>query len=216
MGNTYYERGQECRKRGDYDGAWDNYEKSLEVFEKLDNLSGKAKNYYGKGTILQARGHLRLALELYEKATVIFENRNEFKWLGIVYGQLGDVYGELNDQSESFAYLLLSYSILEQLGGEQKQEVLQRLVDMASANPDSWRAWLEDIVDDDEEHARHLEAVIQHKLTPGSVEEPTSFYNQIAQIRELYEQMGDRAFVDFCRKQGLPVPREILQFLRNE
>ena len=77
------------RSRGDYDEAARQYQRALDIFERLGDQAGMAASYHQLGILAQDRGDYDEAARQYQRALDIFERLGDQADMASSYHQLG-------------------------------------------------------------------------------------------------------------------------------
>ena len=109
MGGILYDR-------GDYKGALNCYQKSLDIYEDLCNLAGMSSCYINMGNILSSRGDYEGALKLYQKSLKINEELGDRAGMSICYQNIGLVYKNCGKKSEALEMYQKCLSLKQELG----------------------------------------------------------------------------------------------------
>jgi tetratricopeptide (TPR) repeat protein len=78
-----------AQARGDYDDAIRQYQRALDIFERLGDQDGMAGSYHQLGILAQARGDYDEAARQYQRALDIEERLGDQAKMATTYSQLG-------------------------------------------------------------------------------------------------------------------------------
>jgi len=96
----------------------ENYLKSLEMFESLNDKPGIAGSLTNIGYYYKTRGNTVLALEYYLKGLETYEHLNDKKGTGICLTNIGAIYSSLGTIIKALDYYHRSLSIHEEIGND--------------------------------------------------------------------------------------------------
>ena len=108
MGNYY-------KVLGDYYSAKENYKKSIEIRQELDDKNGIAWNYIDLGIINTLKGEYIDAEDNYKKALTIQEEVNNQTLLTKIYRNMGNVYYYQGDYPSAIEHYQKSLALSEKL-----------------------------------------------------------------------------------------------------
>jgi tetratricopeptide (TPR) repeat protein len=114
MGVAYY-------MKGDFPSSLEHFQKSLNIYQKLNDEDGISKNYTGISIINRTLGNYDLALEYILKVIEINEKLNDKSNLAKSYSNLGNVYASM----EEYDLALESFQKSIQLAEQEEDLVLQ-------------------------------------------------------------------------------------------
>ncbi len=100
---------------GDYFSATENYKKSIEIRQKLDDQNGIAWNYIDLGIINTLKGEYIKAEDNYKKALKIQEEINNEPLLAKLYRNMGNVYYYQGDYPSAIEHYQKSLALSEKL-----------------------------------------------------------------------------------------------------
>ena len=100
---------------GDYFSATENYKKSIEIRQKLDDKNGIAWNYIDLGIINTLKGEYIKAEDNYKKALAIQEEVKNEPLLAKLYRNMGNVYYYQGDYPAAIEYYQKSLALNEKL-----------------------------------------------------------------------------------------------------
>jgi predicted ATPase len=112
--------GQIQRATGEYDEALEQYEKCLEISEKIDYRRGIGQAFSNIGSTHLMKGDLSLALEFFKKGRSIWEEIWDLREIGYSNYNLGRVYFYKGDFDRTLEYLHESKRISEETGDLHK------------------------------------------------------------------------------------------------
>ncbi len=104
------------RNQSDYPKALDYYQKSLIIFEEIDNKGGIAANLGNIGTIYDYQGDFDRALEYYNKAMVIKKELKDKNGEAALLANIGLVYYFKADYDKALNNFILSREFYEEVG----------------------------------------------------------------------------------------------------
>ena len=89
MAASYHQLGILAQDRGDYDEAARQYQRSLDINERLGNQAGMASSYHQLGILAQDRGDYDEAARQYQRSLDINERLGDQAGMATSYSQLG-------------------------------------------------------------------------------------------------------------------------------
>ncbi len=99
--------------QADYPAALENYQKALEINERLGNLQGTGNNYNNIGLVYYSIFDYPRALEYYQKTFEINERTGNKTGMGNSLGNIGNIYYELHDYPRAIEYFNKALDISE-------------------------------------------------------------------------------------------------------
>ena len=108
-----------AQDRGDYDEADRQYQRALDIFERLGDQVGMANSYGQLGILAQARGDYGEAARQYQRALDIFERLANQEGMAISYHQLGILAQARGDYDEADRQNQRALDIDEGLGDQE-------------------------------------------------------------------------------------------------
>lgn len=104
------------RVYGEFDKAWELQEKSLKLFEEVDNIWGIADSYLGFGNIKNNSGEYAEAIDYYQKSDSLYAlAANEYARANPA-NNIGTIYYWQADYEKSLEYFYQAIAILDKLG----------------------------------------------------------------------------------------------------
>ncbi len=97
----------------DYPSALENYQKALEINERIGNLQGVGNNYNNIGLVYYSIFDYPKALEYYLKTLNINERTGNKTSMGNSLGNIGNIYNELHNYPKAVEYYERALSISE-------------------------------------------------------------------------------------------------------
>jgi len=91
MATTYHNLGALAQDREDYDEAARQYQRSLDIKERLGDQAGMATTYHQLGALAQDRGDYDEAARQYQRALDIKERLGDQDGMATTYSQLGNL-----------------------------------------------------------------------------------------------------------------------------
>jgi tetratricopeptide (TPR) repeat protein len=104
--------------RGDYDEAVRQYQRSLDISERLGDQAGQTGGYHQLGMLAHERGDYDEAARQYQRSLDISERLGDQAGLARSYGQLGRLAHERGDYDEAARQYRRSQDISERLGNQ--------------------------------------------------------------------------------------------------
>ena len=101
---------------GDYQGALEQYRRSLAIFEELGDRAGMAQSYHQLGMVAHQRGDYEEALEQYRRSLAITEELGDRAGMAKSYHQLGNLSFLRGDYEGALEQYRRSLAITEELG----------------------------------------------------------------------------------------------------
>jgi tetratricopeptide (TPR) repeat protein len=101
---------------GDYDEALKQYQKSLEIKEKIGDIKGVSSSLHNIGAIYQDKGDYDEALKQYQKSLEIKEKIGDIKGVSYSLHQIGMIYQDKGDYDEALKQYQKSQEIKEKIG----------------------------------------------------------------------------------------------------
>jgi tetratricopeptide (TPR) repeat protein len=105
--------------RGDYGEAGRQYQRALDINERLGNQAGMATSYHQLGTLAYLRGDYGEAERQYQRALDIFERLGNQAGIATSYSQLGILAGDQGQPGASIAWHVKALAIRIRLGVPQ-------------------------------------------------------------------------------------------------
>jgi len=97
----------------DYPSALENYQKALEINERIGNLQGIGNNYNNIGLVYYSIFDYPKALEYHQKTLNINERTGNKTGMGNSLGNIGNIYNDLHDYPKAVEYYERALSISE-------------------------------------------------------------------------------------------------------
>ena len=120
--------GMLAQARGDYEEAARQYQRSLDINERLGDQTGMATSYHNLGAIAQDRGDYEEAARQYQRALDINERLGNQADMATCYSQLGNLGADRGGPAaEAIAWHVRALAIRLQLGVPQAVNNLRRL-----------------------------------------------------------------------------------------
>ena len=113
-----HQLGMLAQNRGDYEEAARQYQRALDISERLGNQAGMASGYHNLGILAQARGDYEEAARQYQRALDIFERLGDQAGMATSYHQLGILAQDRADYDEAARQYQRSLDINERLGNQ--------------------------------------------------------------------------------------------------
>ncbi len=101
----------------DLDKAWECYETSLNISQKLNNLNIIERNYNNLAEILRLQGHYHEALMYYNKALDVVHISQNLRIKSLIYTNLIMLSIEMEDYIKAAAYTAAAENLLNSLNG---------------------------------------------------------------------------------------------------
>ncbi len=108
--------GNVAQVRGDYDEAARQYQRSLDMFERLGDQAGMAGSYHNLGNVAQVRGDYDEAARQYQRSLDMFERLGDQAGMAAPYHNLGNVAYRRGDYDEAARQYQASLDISDRLG----------------------------------------------------------------------------------------------------
>ena len=118
MATSYHQLGILAQDRGDYDEAARQYQRALDINERLGDQAGMATSYGQLGILAQDRGDYEEAARQYQRALDIFERLGDQAGMASSYGQLGILAQDRGDYDEAARQYQRSLDTFERLGNQ--------------------------------------------------------------------------------------------------
>jgi tetratricopeptide (TPR) repeat protein len=106
-------------ENGSYSKAIDAYNKSIELFEKINNTEGEYWCNIGLGIVYREVGNSILSKRHYELAKKIGEDEKREDYVAISYNNLGNLYKQLGEYDKAIELLQLALTSFEKFGEER-------------------------------------------------------------------------------------------------
>ncbi len=113
---SYYLLGGIYYRQGSLDLAVDYCERSVEAYEKLDDVIGKSHAYNNLGSTYRLMGDLTLASEMLQKTLEISRQTGDIEELGIVTNNLGNIFLDQEELGRAADHFRESNSVWKRLG----------------------------------------------------------------------------------------------------
>jgi tetratricopeptide (TPR) repeat protein len=113
-----HQLGMLAQYRGDYEEAARQYQRSLDISERLGNQAGMASSYHQLGILAQYRGDYEEAARQYQRSLDIEERLGNQAGMAGSYGQLGMLAQDRGDYQEAARQYQRSLDIFERLGDQ--------------------------------------------------------------------------------------------------
>ena len=184
---------------GDYQGALDQYRRSLAIFEELGDRAGMAASYHQLGRVAQNRGDYQGALDQYRRSLAIKEELGDRAGMAASYHQLGRVAQNRGDYQEALDQYRRSLAIFEELGDRAGMAKSYHNLGVVAQEQGDYHGALEQyrrsLAIDEELGNRAGMAKSYHQLgmvaeLRGDYEEALKQYRRSLAIKE---ELGDRA-----------------------
>ena len=107
-----------AQARGDYDEAADQYQRSLDISERMGNQGGMASSYHQLGMLAQDRGDYDEATRLYQRSLDISERMGNQGGMASSYHQLGMLAQDRGDYDEATRLYQRSLDTKERIGNQ--------------------------------------------------------------------------------------------------
>ncbi len=107
-----------AQDRGDYDEAARQYQRALDIFERLGDQAGMASGYHQLGALAQARGDYDGAARQYQRSLDIEERLGNQAGMAASYSQLGSLAYGRGDYDEAARQVQRSLDIRERIGDQ--------------------------------------------------------------------------------------------------
>jgi serine phosphatase RsbU (regulator of sigma subunit) len=104
--------------KGDYIGAVDFFNKSLVLFESMNNKYGRATTLNNIGLVYGAQRDDKRALEFYRKGMEVYEEIGDQYGIAMSLNNMGSTYDKINDDEAALNCFRKSLSIMEGVGDE--------------------------------------------------------------------------------------------------
>ena len=124
---AYRKSGVSSRLLSKYDDAFQYFEKSLEVFNELNNSLGKARVINSIGNIYLNLGDYKYSIEYLNKCLLILKDLDEKLFEASVHSNLGLAYQESGDFASSLETYLDSMKIYTENGFDVPESLLNNL-----------------------------------------------------------------------------------------
>jgi tetratricopeptide (TPR) repeat protein len=118
MAASYHHLGRLAQDRGDYDEAARQYQRSLDITERIGNQSGLVASYGQLGVLAQDQGDYDEAARQYQRSLDIAERLGEQAAMATCYYQLGSLAQYQGDYDEAARQYQRSLDIKERLGDQ--------------------------------------------------------------------------------------------------
>jgi tetratricopeptide (TPR) repeat protein len=115
-GATYGALGNIAQERGDYDEAERQYQRALDIFQRLGNQANMAITYGALGNLARSRGDYDEAERQYQRALAIEERLGDQVGMATTYFNLGLIAQHRGDYDEATRQYQRSLDIDERLG----------------------------------------------------------------------------------------------------
>ena len=96
--------------------AFENLEKALPIYLRIDDLEGQGKVYLEKGTLYFLNNYKTKAFEMYDKALLLFEKGEYPKGQGVLYLRKGMIYMKKGNHSKAIEMYDKSLPFFEKAG----------------------------------------------------------------------------------------------------
>ena len=110
--------GNLAQDRGDYDEAARQYQRTLDIRERLGDQAGMGDAYHNLGVLAQTRGDYDEAARQYQRSLEIDERLGDQAGMATSYGQLGNLAQDRGDHDEAARQYQRSLDIRERLGDQ--------------------------------------------------------------------------------------------------
>jgi tetratricopeptide (TPR) repeat protein len=128
MATTHHNLGTLAKERGDHDEAARQYQRSLEIRERLGDQVGMASTYHELGVLAQARGEYDEATRLYQRSLGTFERLGNQADMATIYSQLGVLEAERGGSARlAIGWHVKALAIRDRLGVPQATDDLRHL-----------------------------------------------------------------------------------------
>ena len=114
--DIYYCIGMIVYKLSEWDTAIDYYQKSLDIFEKIEDIHGMAATYNNLGLVYADKGEWDTAIDYYQKSLEIRERIEDIHGMARTYNNLGMVYYKKGEWDTAIDYYQKSLDIFEKIG----------------------------------------------------------------------------------------------------
>ena len=147
MATSYHHLGILAQDRGDYEEAARQYQRSLDINERLGDQAGMATSYHQLGILAQDRGDYEEAARQYQRSLDINERLGNQAGMATSYSQLGILEADRGGPATAvIAWHVKALAIRLQLGVPQAVIDLRRLPPTAASlalnrSPACW-PWL--------------------------------------------------------------------------
>jgi tetratricopeptide (TPR) repeat protein len=118
MASSYHQLGVLAQHRGDYDEAARQYQRSLNIRERLGAQAGMASSYHQLGNVAFLRGDYNEAARQYQRSLDIKERLSDQAGMASSYHQLGILAQHRGDYDEAARQYQRSLDIRERLGNQ--------------------------------------------------------------------------------------------------
>jgi tetratricopeptide (TPR) repeat protein len=108
--------GNLAQARGDYEEAARQYQRSLDISERLGDQADMASSRHGLGILARDRGDYEEAARQYQRSLDIFERLGDQARMADIYHQLGVLAQERGDYEEAARQYQRALDIFERLG----------------------------------------------------------------------------------------------------
>ncbi|UCG68660.1 MAG: tetratricopeptide repeat protein [Thermoplasmata archaeon] len=126
-------KGEECKEEalalhnighlyfsmGEYDRAFENLEKSIKIFEKIEDPQGIARSSTTLGTIYNWRGEFDLSIEYLEKSLEMFEKIGYLQGIAATHAALSKTCEMKGEFTKSLDHSKLGLRIYEKIGDQR-------------------------------------------------------------------------------------------------
>ncbi len=119
----YYYRMRERQDYGDDASLLEQYQKSLEIYEKLGDSQGAAESLLKIGTIYQDKGDYHSALKNYQKSLEIREKIGDTRGIAESLHQIGMIYEQRGDYDAALDYYQKALEIKEKIGDKKGKAI---------------------------------------------------------------------------------------------
>jgi len=116
QGNAFIRLGHGCNSRGDYNMAENLFRKAKEIYESLNDQSGKANYYLGLGRLNYHHGNYAQSLKMYEKSLEISEDLDDKAGIAKCYYNMGLIKCQQAEYDQGMEMCQKSLQIMEALG----------------------------------------------------------------------------------------------------
>ncbi|MBI5207876.1 MAG: tetratricopeptide repeat protein [Candidatus Firestonebacteria bacterium] len=103
------------QNEGNYDDAFNHYQKSLKIFDNIEDNDGVASSFHEIGRVYQKKGNYDEALKHYQKSLEIKEKIKDMQGIAMTYGSIGTLYFDKKEYIPALKFSLKAYSIFLKL-----------------------------------------------------------------------------------------------------
>jgi tetratricopeptide (TPR) repeat protein len=122
--------------KGDYDEALKQYQKALEISEKIGDIKGVSYSLHQIGMIYQDKGDYDEALKQYQKSMEIKEKIGDIPGLAISMGQMGNLYLQKKEFANALEFFIRAFLIFTKIGSPYANQAKDHILETRENLPE--------------------------------------------------------------------------------